>query len=114
MEQPYYKYSHFLKEKYGEKTYKLPVNLPTTCPNRDGNLGTAGCYFCGENAADFEMLPDTMSVKEQLLENKKYIGERYGVDNFIAYFFCLVFIAQCIYNFRATGLFLDGPRRVFF
>ncbi|MGM0602236.1 MAG: TIGR01212 family radical SAM protein [Bacillota bacterium] len=97
MEQPYYKYSHFLRKKYGEKTYKLPVNLPTTCPNRDGNLGTAGCYFCGENAADFEMLPDSMSVKEQLLENKKYIGERYGVDNFIAYF----------QNFTNTYLPLD-------
>ncbi|ADQ15232.1 TIGR01212 family radical SAM protein [Halanaerobium hydrogeniformans] len=97
MEQPYYKYSKFLKDKYGEKTYKLPVNLPTTCPNRDGNLGTKGCFFCGEEGADFEMLPESMSVKNQLLENKKYIGERYGVDNFIAYF----------QNFSNTYLPLD-------
>jgi len=86
MKQPYYKYSKFLKEKYGKKTYKLPVNLPTTCPNRDGSLGKKGCYFCGEKGADFEMLSDKMSVKNQLLENKQYIGERYGVDQFIAYF----------------------------
>ena len=34
----YYKYSDYLKEKYGEKVYKLPINLPITCPNRlDGN-----------------------------------------------------------------------------
>ena len=26
-------YSEALKEKYGEKVYKLPVNLPVTCPN---------------------------------------------------------------------------------
>lgn len=86
MEEPYYKYSQFLKDKYGKKTYKLPVNLPTTCPNRDGSLGRKGCYFCGEEGADFEMLPDDMSVKNQLLENREYIGERYGVDQFIAYF----------------------------
>jgi hypothetical protein len=86
MEEPYYKYSQFLKEKYGKKTYKLPVNLPTTCPNRDGNLAKEGCHFCGEEGADFEMLPDEMSVTNQLLENKEYIGERYGVDQFIAYF----------------------------
>lgn len=86
MEEPYYKYSQFLKDKYGKKTYKLPVNLPTTCPNRDGTLGRNGCYFCGEEGADFEMLPDDMSVKNQLLENREYIGERYGVDQFIAYF----------------------------
>lgn len=86
MEEPYYKYSKFLKEKYGQKTYKLPVNLPITCPNRDGNLAKGGCHFCGEEGADFEMLPDDMSVKNQLLENREYIGERYGVDQFIAYF----------------------------
>lgn len=86
MEEPYYKYSKFLKRKYGAKTYKLPVNLPTTCPNRDGNLSKDGCYFCGEEGADFEMLSDEISVKNQLLENKAYIGERYGVDQFIAYF----------------------------
>ena len=86
MEEPYYKYSQFLKDKYGKKTYKLPVNLPTTCPNRDGSFAEEGCYFCGEEGADFEMLPDDMSVKNQLLENREYIGERYGVDQFIAYF----------------------------
>ena len=86
MEEPYYKYSQFLKDKYGKKTYKLPVNLPTTCPNRDGSFAKEGCYFCGEEGADFEMLPDDMSVRKQLLENREYIGERYGVDQFIAYF----------------------------
>lgn len=86
MEEPYYKYSQFLKDKYGKKTYKLPVNLPTTCPNRDGNFSKAGCYFCGEEGANFEMLSEEKSVRNQLLENKEYIGERYGVDQFIAYF----------------------------
>lgn len=86
MEENYYKYSQFLKEKYGAKTYKLPVNLPLTCPNRDGNLAEAGCHFCGEEGADFEMLSEEISVRNQLLENKEYIGERYGVDQFIAYF----------------------------
>ena len=30
--QPYYAYSDYLKEKYHEKVYKLPVNLPVTVP----------------------------------------------------------------------------------
>ena len=34
----YKAYSTHLKELYGEKVYKLPVNLPVTCPNRmDGD-----------------------------------------------------------------------------
>ncbi len=82
----YFRYSKYLKEKYGAKTYKLPVNLPVTCPNRDGTLGSEGCAFCGEEAAGFENLPSSYSVKEQLLKNKAYIGEKYGAEKFIAYF----------------------------
>ncbi|MFW5982289.1 MAG: TIGR01212 family radical SAM protein [Halanaerobiaceae bacterium] len=82
----YYRYSTYLKEKYGEKTYKLPINLPVTCPNRDGKLGTGGCTFCGDEAAGFESLSADYSVQEQLLKNKKYIGEKYKIKQFIAYF----------------------------
>ena len=83
--EPYYKYSAYLRDRYGEKTYKLPVNLPLTCPNRDGQLGNDGCYYCGEQAAGFESEPDE-SVRDQLLEMREYIGDRYKVDKFIAYF----------------------------
>ncbi len=82
----YYRYSSFLEDKYGEKTYKLPINLPVTCPNRDGIVGSGGCAFCGEEAAGFENLSAEYSVVEQLEKNKKYIGEKYNVDLFIAYF----------------------------
>jgi len=82
----YYRYSDHLKKKYGTKTYKLPINLPVTCPNRDGLLGTGGCSFCGEEAAGFENLPSSLAVKEQLIKNKEYISENYGANKFIAYF----------------------------
>ncbi|MFW6035608.1 MAG: TIGR01212 family radical SAM protein [Halothermotrichaceae bacterium] len=84
--QRYYKYSKFLKQKHGEKTYKLPVNLPVTCPNRDGTISKGGCDFCGEQGAGFESFPSEYSVRKQLLEHREYIGEKYGVDKFIAYF----------------------------
>ncbi|MDF1616317.1 TIGR01212 family radical SAM protein [Petrocella sp. FN5] len=79
-------YSQYLKKEYGEKVYKLPINLPITCPNRDGTLGSQGCYFCSEKGAGFEALPSTQSVATQLRSNMKYIGKRYGAKQFIAYF----------------------------
>ena len=79
-------YSETLKEKYGEKVYKLPINMPLTCPNRDGTLGKGGCIFCGETAAGFESLSCKMSIKEQLEKNMKYIGAHYGAKKFIAFF----------------------------
>src|SRR5699024_11855119 len=72
----YNTYSSYLKDKFGEKVYKLPISLPLTCPNRDGTLGINGCIFCGEEGGSFENLSSSMSIKEQLNENKEYIGKR--------------------------------------
>lgn len=82
----YNEYSNYLKEKYGEKVYKLPVNIPCTCPNRDGTIGFGGCTFCAEVGTGFEMLDNTISVKEQLKTNMEYISKKYNAKKFIAYF----------------------------
>ncbi|WP_202708959.1 TIGR01212 family radical SAM protein [Sporosalibacterium faouarense] len=79
-------YSQYLKEKYGTKVYKLPINLPTTCPNRDGCVGTGGCIFCGEQGAGFENLDNSIPVKDQMEKNMDYIRRRYKAKKFIAYF----------------------------
>ncbi len=82
----YNKYSDYLKLKYGEKVYKLPVNIPCTCPNRDGAIGYGGCTFCADVGTGFEMLDNSLSVKEQLNRNMEYISKKYKSDKFIAYF----------------------------
>lgn len=41
----YRTYSNYLKTKYKEKVYKIPIAIPVTCPNRDGRLGSGGCNF---------------------------------------------------------------------
>ncbi|MCF6465757.1 TIGR01212 family radical SAM protein [Clostridium sp. Cult2] len=79
-------YSKYLREKFGEKVYKLPISLPLTCPNRDGCVGTGGCIYCGEEGGSFENLPSTLSVKEQVLKNREYISRRYKAKKFISYF----------------------------
>jgi hypothetical protein len=82
----YYKYSDYLKDKYKEKVYKVPVNVNTTCPNRDGNIGYGGCIFCGEEGAGFELLDKENSIKNQISKNKKFISKRYKAEKFIIYF----------------------------
>lgn len=79
-------YSDYLKNRYGEKVYKLPVALPVTCPNRDGVCGITGCSFCGEIGAGYENLPADMTVNEQLDANKAHITPKYKAEKFIAYF----------------------------
>ena len=82
----YNTYSEYLKNKYGERVYKIPVNLNLTCPNRNGCLGTGGCIFCGEEGAAFENLSPDMPVKEQIEKNIEYIGTKYKAKKYIIYF----------------------------
>lgn len=84
--QRYNTYSDYLKKRYGEKVYKLPVGLPVTCPNRDGACGSDGCTFCGEIGAGYENLPASMTVEEQINANRAHISPKYKAEKFIAYF----------------------------
>ena len=64
---PYNTYSCFLKKKYGEKIYKLPIKINATCPNKDGLLGYGDCIFCGIESGSFE--------KSSRMENSFKIGD---------------------------------------
>lgn len=83
---PYTIYSVWLKERYGEKVYKIPVNIPVTCPNRDGVKGRGGCIYCGEKGGGNETLSDQLPVSVQIERNIAYIGKRYNAKKFIPYF----------------------------
>ncbi|NLY21364.1 MAG: TIGR01212 family radical SAM protein [Tissierellia bacterium] len=96
-ENVYNTYSNFLKEKFGEKVYKIPIKQELTCPNRDGNCGVGGCIFCSEEGGSHENLSTELSVTQQLEKNIGYIGKRYNANKFIAYF----------QNFTNTYLPLD-------
>ena len=79
----YHSFSEHLKNKYGEKVYKLPVNLPVGCPNREDGYG---CTFCDGVGTGFEAMEAHVPVKEQLLKTKDKIEKKYKAHKFIAYF----------------------------
>ena len=60
LEKPYHSLDYMLRERFGEKVYKLTLNGGMTCPNRDGKIGTRGCIFC--SAGGSVILP-VMPVK---------------------------------------------------
>lgn len=43
----YHTWNYYLKNKYQEKVFKVPLNANFSCPNRDGTCGVGGCTFCG-------------------------------------------------------------------
>ncbi|MDO5146273.1 MAG: TIGR01212 family radical SAM protein [Eubacteriales bacterium] len=82
-ERLYFPYGEYLREKYGEKVYKLPVNLPVSCPNRREGKS---CSFCADVGTGFEALPGKIPVGKQLEASRKKVEKRYHAHKFIAYF----------------------------
>lgn len=80
----YKKYSEYLKKVYNAKVYKIPVNLPVLCPNRED--GQKGCAFCGDVGTGFESLSNQITASEQIRSNMEYIGKKYKAEKFIVYF----------------------------
>ena len=42
----YLSFNKYLKDKFGQKVYKISLDGGFTCPNRDGKIDTRGCIFC--------------------------------------------------------------------
>ena len=78
-------YGTYLKRRYGQKVYKLPVSLPVSCPNRDGSKGRGGCTFCASGGSGFETIDRSVPIREQLRINREYMGRAYKARKFIAF-----------------------------
>ncbi len=82
----YYTYSYYLKKTFGAKCIKLSIDAGLTCPNIDGRCATGGCIYCsGRGSGDFAAAP-TLSVREQINEQKKLLSAKWDPSNCIAYF----------------------------
>lgn len=44
-EKPYHSLDYEMKQRFGEKVYRLSLNGGMTCPNRDGTAGTGRLYL---------------------------------------------------------------------
>ena len=77
--------SNALKERFGEKVYRLSLSSGCSCPNRDGTLGYGGCTFCSEGGSG-EFAADPAPIEVQIEEAKKRIRSKTDAKKFIAYF----------------------------
>ncbi len=80
----YYSLNDYLKEKFGEKVYKLSLDLGFTCPNRDGTLDTRGCSFCLAGSSHFASRGQ--DIDEQIEAAKALVLKKTKAKKFITYF----------------------------
>ncbi|MCF6408863.1 TIGR01212 family radical SAM protein [Pseudalkalibacillus salsuginis] len=80
----YYTWNKHLKEYFGEKIIKIPIDGGFDCPNRDGKVASGGCTFCSQSGSgDFagnrrdDLLKQFNTVKERMhkkWKKGKYLG----------------------------------------
>ena len=80
----YYSLNDYLKEKFGEKVYKLSIDLGLTCPNRDGTLDTKGCIFCLGGSSHFAS--QAGDIHQKIENAKRLVEKKTKATKFIAYF----------------------------
>lgn len=84
-DKPYYSFSHYLKQTFGEKIHKVSINAGMSCPNRDGKIGRGGCIFCSTGGSGDFAGNVNNSITEQI--NQGIAGTtKFNANKYIAYF----------------------------
>lgn len=82
----YLSFNKYLKDKFGQKVFKISLDGGFTCPNRDGKIDTRGCIFCSKGGSgDFAQNRD-LSITEQIESGKKIVEKKIKSGKYIAYF----------------------------
>lgn len=73
-----------LRERFGEKVYKLALDGGFTCPTRDGTLDMRGCIFCSGGSGAFTV-PVGKDVHAAIERAKTLVADK-GGKKYIAYY----------------------------
>lgn len=82
----YHNLNYFLREKFGQKVFKISLDGGFSCPNRDGTISKGGCLFCSERGSgDFAGDRD-FSISKQFDDIKLMMSKKWKEGKYIAYF----------------------------
>ncbi|UTR12883.1 TIGR01212 family radical SAM protein [Evansella sp. LMS18] len=80
----YFTWNAHLKQQFGEKIIKVPLDAGFDCPNRDGSVAHGGCTFCSERGSgDFagdrkdDLVTQFNTIKDKMhrkWKTGKYMG----------------------------------------
>lgn len=80
----YHTYNYFLKQKYHQKVFRIPLDAGFTCPNRDNLLGIMGCSFCSIAGSGDTILRDHLEA--QIEDGFKVMRNKWPDGLAMAYF----------------------------
>lgn len=78
--------NYFLREKFGEKVFKISLDAGFSCPNRDGTISRGGCVFCSERGSGDFAGDRNFSITRQFEDIKIMMNKKWKEGKYIAYF----------------------------
>lgn len=82
----YHNLNYYLRNKFGEKVYKIALDGGFNCPNRDGKAGFGGCTFCSASGSGDYAGDRNLSIKNQFYDRKDMMEKKWKEGKYIAYF----------------------------
>ena len=82
----YYTYDYYLKNTFGGKCAKIPIDGGFTCPNIDGKCGVGGCIYCSSRGSGDFAESALLSVSEQYRITREKLSSKWPVERCIPYF----------------------------
>jgi len=76
----------FLRNKFGEKVFKISIDGGFSCPNRDGKISSGGCIFCSERGSGDFAGDRRLSISNQFEDVKAIMNKKWAKGKYIAYF----------------------------
>lgn len=81
----YYKFSDYLKKRFGCRVRRISVDAGFACPNKDGTLSSSGCIYCDNNSFSRNSRDNQISLDEQIKEGIS-AGIKKNGSKYILYF----------------------------
>ncbi|MBX9693235.1 MAG: TIGR01212 family radical SAM protein [Cyanobacteria bacterium] len=82
----YRSFNNYLREQFGERVFRVPIDAGFTCPNRDGVRAFGGCTFCDDRGSGAPTIAASGDIREQLERGMRRAAKRYKAKKFLAYF----------------------------
>lgn len=83
---PYHPISVEYKNRFGDRTIKIPVTIAEDCPNRRGLKGMKTCLFCDAWGTAAFSETTHLSLKQQIETLRQKCKTQFNIHQFIVYF----------------------------
>lgn len=77
----YYTLNYFFKKKFGQKVFKVPLDINSTCPNQING----GCIYCS-NKSVASISDNSLDILDQFENGRKIMEQKWPDSLYIPYF----------------------------